>query len=162
MDHLTFAQLLGNYGEFFGSIAVVATLAYLAVQVRQSTRVARAEISQRMSEQVQDIDIAILANPEAAELLDRVGKDTALLEGPDFWRWTSFALARIDHAENLFYQYRAGTLDRSRLDSLMVPIHYSFSSMPRLRGTWISIRDSVDPDFRQYMDTLLERIESGV
>ena len=36
MDHQAFAQLLGNYGEFFGSIAVFATLAYLAVQVRQA------------------------------------------------------------------------------------------------------------------------------
>ena len=36
MDHLTFAQLLGNYGEFVGAIAVVATLFYLALQVRHS------------------------------------------------------------------------------------------------------------------------------
>ena len=36
MDHQAFAQLLGNYGEFFGSIAVLATLIYLAAQVRQS------------------------------------------------------------------------------------------------------------------------------
>lgn len=36
MDHLTFAQLLGNYGEFVGAIAVVATLFYLAIQVRHS------------------------------------------------------------------------------------------------------------------------------
>jgi hypothetical protein len=34
MDHQAFAQLLGNYGEFVGAIAVVVTLAYLAVQVR--------------------------------------------------------------------------------------------------------------------------------
>jgi hypothetical protein len=37
MDHQAFAQLLGNYGEFVGAIGVVATLAYLAVQIRQST-----------------------------------------------------------------------------------------------------------------------------
>ena len=37
MDHQAFAQLLGNYGEFVGAIAVVVTLAYLAVQVRQNT-----------------------------------------------------------------------------------------------------------------------------
>ncbi len=36
MDHQTFAELLGNYGEFLGAIAVFGTLAYLAVQVRQS------------------------------------------------------------------------------------------------------------------------------
>ena len=32
------AQLLGNFGEFFGAIAVVATLIYLALQIRQNTR----------------------------------------------------------------------------------------------------------------------------
>jgi hypothetical protein len=31
------AQLLGNFGEFFGAIAVVATLGYLAVQIRQNS-----------------------------------------------------------------------------------------------------------------------------
>ena len=30
------AQLLGNFGEVVGAIAVVATLAYLAIQIRQS------------------------------------------------------------------------------------------------------------------------------
>jgi len=42
MDHQAFAQLLGNYGEFVGAIAVVATLGYLAVQIRQSTATAQA------------------------------------------------------------------------------------------------------------------------
>ena len=36
MDHQVFAEILGNYGEFVGAIAVVATLIYLALQVRQS------------------------------------------------------------------------------------------------------------------------------
>ena len=40
MDHLTFAQLLGNYGEFVGAVAVIATLIYVAVQVRQAKELA--------------------------------------------------------------------------------------------------------------------------
>jgi len=43
MDHQAFAQLLGNYGEFVGAIAVVATLGYLALQVRQNTVQAKSE-----------------------------------------------------------------------------------------------------------------------
>ena len=35
------AQLLGNFGEFFGAIAVVATLGYLTVQIRQNTKALR-------------------------------------------------------------------------------------------------------------------------
>jgi len=38
MDHLTFAQLLGNYGEFIGAIAVVVTLGFLTYQMRQNSR----------------------------------------------------------------------------------------------------------------------------
>ena len=42
MDHQTFAQLPGNYGEFLGSLGVVATLFYLAIQVRQTRLVTAA------------------------------------------------------------------------------------------------------------------------
>jgi len=38
MDLQATAQLLGNFGEFAGAIAVVVTLGYLAVQVRQNTK----------------------------------------------------------------------------------------------------------------------------
>ena len=38
-------QLLGNFGEFVGAIAVVVTLVYLAVQVRQNTHAL--ELNQR-------------------------------------------------------------------------------------------------------------------
>lgn len=38
MDHQALAQLLGNYGEFVGAIAVVVTLVFVGIQVRQSTR----------------------------------------------------------------------------------------------------------------------------
>lgn len=34
MNHQTLAELLGNYGEFVGSFAVLATLLYLARQIR--------------------------------------------------------------------------------------------------------------------------------
>jgi len=36
VDIVTTSQILGNVGEFIGAIAVVVTLAYLAVQVRHS------------------------------------------------------------------------------------------------------------------------------
>ncbi len=39
------AQLLGDVGEFVGSIAVVATLAYLAIQVRNAGRAATRKLS---------------------------------------------------------------------------------------------------------------------
>ena len=57
MDHQVFAQLLGNYGEFIGAIAVVGTLAYLAIQVRlsreatvENTRAVRSQIYESLNQ----------------------------------------------------------------------------------------------------------------
>jgi hypothetical protein len=36
--------MLGNYGEFLGSVAVLATLIYLAAQIRQNSELAKAHL----------------------------------------------------------------------------------------------------------------------
>jgi hypothetical protein len=41
MEPLEIVQLLGNLGEFLGALAVFATLLYLAIQVRESSRAAK-------------------------------------------------------------------------------------------------------------------------
>jgi len=61
MDHLTFAQLLGNYGEFVGAIAVVVTLGYLAVQIRQNTRSQDEHRKAVVAQSARDVDL-YLAN----------------------------------------------------------------------------------------------------
>jgi len=70
MDHQVFAQMLGNYGEFVGAIAVVITLGNLAVQIRQNkeateknSAIARADSQRHISERWQDI-LAELARDE--------------------------------------------------------------------------------------------------
>ena len=46
MDLVTTAQLLGNFGEFVGAIAVVVTLIYVAIQLRQNTASVRSRAYQ--------------------------------------------------------------------------------------------------------------------
>ena len=46
------AQLLGNFGEFFGAIAVVVTLVYLSIQVRHNT------LSNRLNAQARVLEMA--------------------------------------------------------------------------------------------------------
>jgi hypothetical protein len=57
MDHQTFAQLLGNYGEFIGAIAVVATLGYLALQIRQNTKSMDENRKAVVAQSARDIDL---------------------------------------------------------------------------------------------------------
>ena len=71
MDLTSTAQLLGNFGEFFGAIAVVATLGYLAYQIRQNTQSSYASTLRNVGSDLARIYEQILANDELAELIAR-------------------------------------------------------------------------------------------
>jgi hypothetical protein len=68
MDHQAFAQLLGNYGEFFGAVAVLATLLYLSVQVRQANSIARTQTVMQLHTEFNEINSARFTNPEVARI----------------------------------------------------------------------------------------------
>jgi hypothetical protein len=57
MDHQAFAQLLGNYGEFAGAIAVVVTLGYLAAQIKQNTRSQEENRKAVVAQSAREIDL---------------------------------------------------------------------------------------------------------
>ena len=55
---------LGALGEFVGAIAVVATLIYLAIQVRQNTGMMRAQIYQARSDSGQRYQLFVAGSEE--------------------------------------------------------------------------------------------------
>jgi len=124
MDHQAFAQLLGNYGEFIGAIAVVVTLFYLATQVRHSKDAT--EANTRSLEQsrelafneagwsfatmrnefrnsiIQNADIWTRGN--SGESLDRVESEIytqLVLKNWDIAFWTDLALNKLGEIDNV-------------------------------------------------------------
>ena len=69
MEHQALAQLLGNYGEFFGSIAVVVTLGYLAVQVRQNNQISRFGTAKDIFYKFDTLNDRLVADPELRDAL---------------------------------------------------------------------------------------------
>ena len=69
MDHQALAAMLGSYGEFFGAIAVVATLGYLALQVRQNTRSSYVTRSAAVTNRLGEIQEAIVCNSDLSALM---------------------------------------------------------------------------------------------
>jgi hypothetical protein len=73
------AQLLGNFGEFFGAIAVVATLAFLASQIRQSNRWQQTEAFNASTSEARRWVGRIAENGELNEIYLKGRSDYALL-----------------------------------------------------------------------------------
>ena len=63
-------QDLGALGEFFGSIAVLVTLVYLAFQTRQNTMAIAAQLDAARLDSVGNLNLAVATSTELEEALN--------------------------------------------------------------------------------------------
>ena len=59
-------QDLGNIGEFVGAIGVIASLVYLAIQIRQNTRTLRAATYESLAQATATSNALLITDPEIA------------------------------------------------------------------------------------------------
>ena len=137
MSALELSQMLGNYGEFVGAIAVVATLLYLTIQVRHSRDLLEENRKIALS-QVNQSRTALAVDGEkwAADTSEIFVK----LEESDDWYRAVDELSPVERMrfkflmqslawrhDNLAYQHELGLLDEvvgaglARVIALNVP-----------------------------------------
>ena len=106
------AQLLGNFGEFFAAIAVVATLFYLAIQVRQSNQLAKRSEMNTGHDQTSRLRLAMAVDRDLAELIARGNTEPASLDAVDKSRFDAFVLTFVRLSFQAWDRARAGLLDK--------------------------------------------------
>ena len=111
MDLMDVAQLLGNFGEFFGAIAVVATLGYLAVQVRQNTRSVRAATYQAFSESYGDFRTLLVKDERLGALFGKGLRSRSELSTSERFQFDSLMMNFTRVAEVNFYHEIKGLVD---------------------------------------------------
>lgn len=115
MNLMDMSQMLGNFGEFFGAIAVVATLFYLAVQVRHgrdateaNTRETRAATTQATLDSEMFVQSHML---RYAGTWDKVTAGLPLSEGEEERRGILLINMLMALNENRFHQIASGYLE---------------------------------------------------
>ena len=142
-------QDLGAVGELVGGAAVIATLIYLAVQVRQNTQsienarlLALAQTYQMRSDALQ----AMLVQASDSEYIGPIiikltqrgyPEDIGALETltrEEWGRFRQWHIAQITHWDNMFYQYQQGFLDEEYYEDVLKP------RVARLAPVWKALR----------------------
>ena len=85
-------EAIGAIGEVVGGVAVIATLLYLAVQIRQNAQIVRNAASLSVNEGLAEINRRVSNDPEFAELWLRGLKDYRGLTDVERMRFASYAL----------------------------------------------------------------------
>lgn len=159
MSYQEAAQLLGNVGEFVGAIGVVATLAYLAVQIRQSTRSTRAltysDVTGGWQGYLQNQSV------EDLELLLRLNVDHRELSDAQFLRAYFLTRVMFRRMEHDYYQYRGDTFERGTWQAYVRAFVRDTFTTPANRAMWRLQEGFFDPDFTRFMDGVIADLDDG-
>jgi len=157
-------EAIGAIAELLGALGVIATLGYLAVQIRQNTRTIRTSTYQSALDSSNRVNELILANPHL-ERIFRLGRlDLSQLTDEERPQFRMLIAQFLSVHETMFLQYERGTLDedfwRSRLAGLrslltQPGIHEALAPGHRRRRQGRGRSGRVDA-FMELVDSILE------
>ena len=158
MTFTEIAQLLGNFGEFFGAIAVVATLGYLAIQIRQNTE--RDRLAQEFNSNLyfNELRNLIASDAELADLEMRGIADLSSLTPLERHRFDELQLSWIWAMHKAFQQFKAVDLATNWSDGSGPIIRRRFHGTG-FRDWWSETCHEIsDVEFREAMDAVLSSV----
>ena len=143
---------LGAIGEFVGTLAVIATLVYLALQIRQNTASNRVAAKLEITRQYADYVDFLLLNPGLMELNNK-GMNDQELDPDESQRFIMMLSKAFWYFSSMHYQYRMGAMSAGewiQSDSLIS----QYCSSPRVRRWWDANRTRYGEEFRAFIDGL--------
>ena len=110
------AQLLGNFGEFVGAIAIVITLIYLAVQLRQNTASVRASAYQTWTSATANHLGTVQVNDSMSQVVATGLTDPASLKGDTWVQFSFWCRQFVLIAETTYYLHKEEIISDSVYD----------------------------------------------
>ena len=155
---------LGNIGEFVGALGVVASLIYLALQIRQNTRQLRNNARAiRLAETRAATDAEVefrrflLSNPEIDDARRR-GRQGAELDTLDARRFEHVLMEVFLRAQTHWYQAGQSVVAEAYWDRLSrIPMQYLSSKAAQ--QWWSTRRVGFHPSFAEDIDRRLQTQE---
>jgi len=102
---------IGAMGEIVGAIAVVATLGYLAVQIRHNTRASAVEAKLATTGMLTEFVNMLIADPQLNDLFMRGRTSTKNLSKDESQRFSNMVMKTFWFGSAAHFQLRTGTLD---------------------------------------------------
>ncbi len=146
-------EAIGAIGEIVGAIAVVVTIGYLAVQIRQNTISLRSASIQQILQGIAELNQFLGSAPDVTELFWRGNSDPASLSEDEWHRFVHIASAMIRRMELMFLNHRQGFVSAQVWEAQANNLRHWFST-PGIRRWFSELGAGVNADFREYVEQL--------
>jgi hypothetical protein len=147
-------QSLANLGEVVGAVAVVASLLYLAVQVRQGTRAQQSENYARAMERVAAMQSVLSHDGEISHIFARGVQDMARLTGLEKIRFSWALYEAFDAFEFMFLTYSSNQMPEEVWQRWSMTVAW-WLSFPGVQTWWKYRPVQFTASFALFVESLL-------
>jgi hypothetical protein len=150
---------LGSIGEVAAALATIATLFYLASQIRQNTRATRAASFHGVTDSMNHVNVAVAQSPQLARIWNTGVVDRASLDDDERYQFDLLLLSYFHVFETLHYQARMGAGE----GDLLVAEERSLLFLLSNNGIWDWWTENpyaYGPEFREYVAAIRVRSEA--
>ncbi|MBC7768696.1 MAG: hypothetical protein H7124_07905 [Phycisphaerales bacterium] len=149
------------FAEIGAAVAVVLSLAFVGVQVREDAMQTRLntvalEVTayQDLISNINELNHLAITDPDVARIQVNRGVSLDSLSPVDRRRQEAMALFMLRHGDMAYYQFEHGLLDRERMDSALAPLRVwlRFCSVQQV---WGYSRANFTENYRAYVDGIV-------
>jgi len=144
---------IASIGEFVSGIAVLISLIYLTVQVRQAKQNQRAALNQGYITRA-GANTQWFGDPARTALVSRVSSGETDFTSEEMLQLTSMTRTVLLGAQDAYGQYKAGLIDRMSYDNSILIVNM-WMTQPVHRAIWIGMRQTIAPEFRTEIDKVI-------
>jgi hypothetical protein len=147
-------EALGAVSELVGAVGVIATLIYLAAQIRQNSAVVRSATRQAISTQQADFGMQVAANPDLrAAIANWLNVQSSQSSPDEQLRDQFFLRSALRMFENQYHQNKDGTFE-DIVWSGYVENMKRLVAQPAFRKWWTESRALYSSDFAGFVDSI--------
>ncbi len=156
-------QELGSLGEFVAAIATVATLIYLALQIKMNNRLAVSNIENQLNSRECERRLAIALDPGFSGFL---AKDWAKerFTPSERTQAAQYVTMLVIDVRETFLQNKLGFVSRELLENRMIRLNMGIMHSEVAKAVWATYKKMVEDDFAEYFEARIfpAGVETGV
>ncbi len=149
-------EAIGAVGEIVGAIAVIATLIYLAIQVKDSVRASRSAAVTDATTAMQAFYHELGSNPQVSGLFLTGMTDPNSLSDEAQFQFLMLVHSGFLGFQRSFFLTQEGTLDVELRDSIGTAVRAT-NQLPGMHMYWRQRKSYFQPEFVRWIEDLLAR-----
>jgi hypothetical protein len=150
---------IASIGSLVSGVAVLISLIYLSIQVKQAERNQRALMQQGRADRVSDNSLR-MADPELSDIFRRGRSGDEGLDPAELHQFAMLCRCGFVSGEDSFLQHLSGQLDDAAYHSYVAGVRSMLTS-PGLRAMWRMSSQDYGDEYRKFMDKILRETQAA-